>query len=488
MGIGLLLVYFAYGLAFWAMGLAVLLESGRAPSKGIARSLHWLAAFGILHGTHEWLEAYLLVVRSLDAPLASWLDWLRLALLSISFSCLYAYAFQALNNNASTRGRKYWQASVVAFVIVALFIVLGVSQQRGVIDWPSLLDAAARYALAVPSAILAAVAVRADSQSDQARGHPGIAQNLRLAAFGFGGYAAAQLFVHAQAWFPASIINQEGLLAVLGLPVQAVRGALAALIAFGLLRAMQASEQERQQQFVAAHQARLAALEQQDALRRDLLRHVVRSQEDERARIARELHDDVAQLLSAFSLHLGTLRSKLKRPDTTDILDRLQGLTSQMSQSLYRLVRDLRPSHLDNLGLVPAIKFLLSQEYGPKGLDVAFRLAGNPRPLRDLIDTALFRVAQEALTNVVRHAGVSDAEVAVQYDEDRVTLRISDCGKGFDPAEQFNPPRGWGLAGMRERVEGLGGKLSLQTGMSQGTTVEVIVPIDPAAQKATADE
>jgi hypothetical protein len=89
MGIGLLLVYFAYGLAFWAMGLAVLLESGRAPSKGIARSLHWLAAFGILHGTHEWLEAFLLVLRSLDAPLPSWLDWLRLALLSISFSCLY---------------------------------------------------------------------------------------------------------------------------------------------------------------------------------------------------------------------------------------------------------------------------------------------------------------------------------------------------------------------------------------------------------------
>jgi signal transduction histidine kinase len=488
MVIGLLLVYFAYGLAFWAMGLAVLLESGRAPSKAIARSLHWLAAFGILHGTHEWLEAFLLVVRSLGAPMAPWLDWLRLALLGISFSCLYGYAFQALNNNSSTRGRKYWRGSVVAFVGVALLIVLGVGQQREAINWPSLLDAAARYALAVPSAILAAVAVRAATDSEQARGHPGITRNLRLAALGFGGYAAAQLFVHAQAWFPANVLNQEAFLTNLGIPIQGVRGVLAALIAFGLLRAMQASEQERQQQFIAAHQARLEALEQQDALRRDLLRHVVRSQEDERARIARELHDDVAQLLSAFSLHLGALRSKLRRPDTTEILDRIQGLSTQMSQSLYRLVRDLRPSHLDNLGLVPAIKFLLSQEYGPKGLDVTFRLAGNPRPLRDLIDTALFRIAQEALTNVVRHAGVSEAEVAVQYDEDRVTLRISDCGRGFDPAEQFNPPRGWGLAGMRERVEGLGGQLLLQSVVSQGTKIEVVVPIDPEAQKATADE
>jgi signal transduction histidine kinase len=488
MGIGLLLVYFAYGLAFWAMGLAVLLESGRAPSKGDARSLHWLAAFGILHGTHEWLEAFLLVLRSLGTPLPSWLDWLRLALLSISFSCLYAYALQALTNNASTRGTKYWRSSVVAFVGVALLIALGISQQRGLINWPTLLDAAARYALAVPSAILAAVAVRAASNSEHARDHPAITRNLRLAALGFGGYAAAQLFVHAQPWFPASVINQEALLALLGLPIQAVRGVLAALIAFGLLRAMQAAEQERQQQFVAAHQARLAALEQQDALRRDLLRHVVRSQEDERARIARELHDDVAQLLSAFSLHLGSLRSKLKRPDTTEVLDRLQGLSNQMSQSLYRLVRDLRPSHLDNLGLVPAIKFLLSQEYGPKGLHVTFRLAGNPKPLRDLIDTALFRIAQEALTNVIRHAGVAEAEVAVQYYEDRVTLRISDCGRGFDPAEQFNPPRGWGLAGMRERVEGLGGRLSLQTAVSQGTTIEVVVPIGTQAQQGTGDE
>jgi signal transduction histidine kinase len=251
---------------------------------------------------------------------------------------------------------------------------------------------------------------------------------------------------------------------------------------------MQAAEQERQQQFVEAHQARLAALEQQDALRRDLLRHVVRSQEDERARIARELHDDVAQLLSALSLHLGSLRTKLRRPDTIEILDRLQELSNQMSQSLYRLVRDLRPSHLDNLGLVPAIKFLLSQEYGPKGLNVSFRLIGNPKPLRDLIDTALFRIAQEALTNVVRHAGVAEAEVAVQYDQDRVTLRISDCGRGFDPAEQFSPPRGWGLAGIRERVEGLGGRLVLHSAVLQGTTVEVVVPLDREAHKEVGDE
>jgi two-component system sensor histidine kinase UhpB len=76
----------------------------------------------------------------------------------------------------------------------------------------------------------------------------------------------------------------------------------------------------------------------------------------------------------------------------------------------------------------------------------------------------------------------------VQYSEDRVTLRISDCGRGFNPAEQFSPPRGWGLAGMRERVEGLGGQLSLQTAVSQGTIIEVVVPIGPQTTQATGDE
>ena len=148
------------------------------------------------------------------------------------------------------------------------------------------------------------------------------------------------------------------------MPIQVLRALTAVVISIGLLRAMQAAEQDRQRLFVDAQQARLAALMQQDALRRDLLRHVVRSQEDERARIARELHDQVAQLLTAFSLELASLRSKLRRAETIDMVARLQQLSRQMSESLYHLVHDLRPSHLDNLGLVPALKALLGQESG----------------------------------------------------------------------------------------------------------------------------
>ena len=476
MDLGMLLIYFVYGLAFWAMGLAVLLESGRATSAGQARNLRWLSAFGIIHGTHEWLEAFLLEARALDAGLPGWLDWLRLVLLTISFGCLSVYALTSLRASPGPEGSRHWRYFLPPFAAICVLVAIGAAQQSAPV--PATLDAASRYVLAVPSAALACLAVWSASRTHQSQDRRANAANLRLAAAGFGGYALTQLFVHQLPWFPARILSQEAFLALAGVPIQAVRAGMAAIISVGLLRAMQASERERQAQLVAAHQARLAAAEEHDLLRRDLLRHVVRSQEEERARIARELHDEVAQLLSAFSLQLASLRLKLKRADTTQMVDRLQELARQMSQSLYHLVRDLRPSHLDNLGLVPALRFLLSQEFAPRGLEVALHVAGEVRPLSGLIDTALFRVAQESLNNVSRHANVRQAEVEVQFDRDRVVLRICDQGRGFNPDQPFHPPRGWGLAGMRERVESLGGQLRLQSTDSHGTIVEAVIPLE----------
>jgi signal transduction histidine kinase len=132
---------------------------------------------------------------------------------------------------------------------------------------------------------------------------------------------------------------------------------------------------------------------------------------------------------------------------------------------------------LDDLGLVPALNSLVNQDCREKGLNVAFAVAGNQQRLDPLVETVLFRVAQEALNNVCRHAGVKQVNAELQYEDDRVVIRISDKGTGFDPAEKFNPPRGWGLAGMRERVESLGGQLKLQSAPGKGTSIEVMIPL-----------
>jgi signal transduction histidine kinase len=140
-------------------------------------------------------------------------------------------------------------------------------------------------------------------------------------------------------------------------------------------------------------------------------------------------------------------------------------------------VHDLRPAQLDDLGLVPALQSLLDSEYGPKGLQVTFGVSGTQRRLDALIETVLFRVAQEALSNVMRHAETREASLRLNYASEEITLGVMDAGQGFDPNEPLRPPRGWGLEGMRERVASVDGQLSLYSAPGRGTTIEIVIPL-----------
>jgi two-component system sensor histidine kinase UhpB len=250
------------------------------------------------------------------------------------------------------------------------------------------------------------------------------------------------------------------------------------------MRAMQIVEKERQQQLLIVQQARLEALERiqeemskRETLRRELLRHTVRAQEEERARIARELHDETSQVLTAFSLDLATLKTVVcDRSEVKTLVDRLQDLSKQMSQGLYRLVHDLRPAQLDDLGLISALEYLKDDSFS-SGLEVLINVQGKGRRLDSAIETVLFRVAQEALHNVVRHAQIREAQITLVYQPQEITLKIEDSGSGFNTVQPFTPPHGWGLAGMRERVESVGGQLLIESEPGMGTVVEVAVPV-----------
>jgi len=214
-----------------------------------------------------------------------------------------------------------------------------------------------------------------------------------------------------------------------------------------------------------------------------LLQHTVRAQEDERARIARELHDETAQTLSAFTLELATLRNeKLRKSDMKKVTERLELLSHDMARGIYRLVHDLRPAQLDDLGLVPALRFLIEQDCCPLGLRVDFEARGRPQRLKPLVETVLFRVGQEALANLARHAQVQEGRVVINYAAKQVSMKVSDHGRGFDPAENFRPPHGWGLAGMKERVESVGGILQIESAPGQGTSIDVRIPLDQKEQ------
>lgn len=474
----LFFIYFIYGLAFLSMGVAMTMESWRVSSLVDARVLAPLGGFGLIHGTHEWLESYLLQARSLGTPLPEWLPWLKLGFLVASFVPLAGFAFQSLQRvpHPLPVAVKHAGLALVGFIIIIL-ISCALTYPRLDHALSDLLDVMARYLLAMPASSLAALGLlytaRFRYQSNRE-----ISRWLDGAAFGFGLYAITHLFVHPMGIFPASLVNTDSFQDTLGFPIQLVRTMTAILITVCLLRATQVTEESRRTELFHAQQARLAALEEQQALRRQLLQHTVHAQEDERARIARELHDETAQSLSAFTLELAALQDeKLRKTEIKGIVERLQALSRDMSQGLYRLVRDLRPAQLDDLGLVPALRFLIDQDLHARGMDIAFEVKGTSRRLDPLTETVLFRVAQEALTNLARHAQVKQGSMELIYTENNVTLRVSDRGRGFDPAQTFHPPHGWGLAGMKERLEAVGGTLDVFSAPGQGTLIEACVPL-----------
>jgi signal transduction histidine kinase len=461
------------------------LESGRSPALAQARVLRPLASFGLIHGTHEWMESYLIQASSFGTPLPDWLPWLRLVLLYVSFASLFLYGFQMLilvspYNLGKLRIQYSFFGAYVLFITVSFLS----AYLESPIPLAPLLDGLGRYLLAVPAATLATLALNAHARIAGQQGRNTMSGSLMTASFGFAIYTLTQFFVHPIDMFPARYINEEAFLAATGFPIQLIRTIMAILITYGLLRATQLMEEVRRKELFEVQQSRLEAMEKQEEIRRELLRHTVYAQEDERARIARELHDETSQLLSAFTLELATLRELSQRkPQVSNIVDKLQELSRKMSQGLYTMVYDLRPAQLDDLGLVPAIQSLVDSEYGPKGLRVSFDVCGTKRRLDSLIETVLYRVTQEALTNVARHAETDGASLRLEYAEDKITLGVLDAGKGFDPNEPLHPPRGWGLEGMRERVEAVNGQLILSSAPGRGTTIEVTIPVDNSLEQ-----
>jgi len=237
------------------------------------------------------------------------------------------------------------------------------------------------------------------------------------------------------------------------------------------LEVEQKARQEAQEQVQAEQEKR-------EKQRMEFLRHTVQAQEEERSRIARELHDETAQTLTAASLNFASLKNQLAdNPEVADVVGTLQHLCKQMNQDLYRMVHDLRPAQLDDLGLVPALRYLVDEGQKGTGLEVTLDVKGNPQRLDPFVETVIFRIVQEALTNITRHAGVDHAEVELSFEKEMVVvLRVIDAGKGFDPEQPQEGRKGWGVAGMAERVESINGMLQIDSAPGKGTKIEVVIP------------
>ena len=240
-------------------------------------------------------------------------------------------------------------------------------------------------------------------------------------------------------------------------------------------------------------------LDQLEETRREQAMVILQAQEEERRRIARELHDETSQRLTALLIHTEVLNQRLTAVPVTNIshqtrtqleegFAKLAELTTGTLDTIRILAQQLRPTVLDDLGLEAALRWLAKDSRQHLHLAVAFQVnvlqnAAHHPSLPAVYETTIFRIAQESLTNVARHAQAQHASFALHYDLHNITLSVTDDGCGFDP---YHIKAGLGIRGMRERASLLQGTLTLDSSPQHGTTVQAIFPY-PSLQKDVCD-
>jgi signal transduction histidine kinase len=232
---------------------------------------------------------------------------------------------------------------------------------------------------------------------------------------------------------------------------------------------------------IVIQNARLFDEVQAGRQRLQLLSHrLLEVQENERRHIARELHDEVGQTLTGLKLLL-EMSSRLPADGIQCNLDEALGLVNQLAERVDELSLDLRPGMLDDLGLLPALLWHFEHYSKQTGVQVRFEHAGfESRRFEPDVETAAYRIVQEALTNVARHASVGQVEVRCMVARHMLSLQIRDEGAGFDPQAALASATSSGLSGIRERVALLEGQLTIDSAPHTGTRLTVELPLDGA--------
>ena len=269
-------------------------------------------------------------------------------------------------------------------------------------------------------------------------------------------------------WFVASRIVQ---------PLQRLESKAAAL-AWGDFEAIQdsvggISEVQHLQKELTEMSRKVQAA--QEGLR-DYIGAITSAQEEERLRLARELHDDTIQSVIALKQRVQLAQKSVKDQTSRRTLGELENLAEQTIENLRRMTRALRPIYLEDLGLVTALEMLVRETSQNNTVDIRFRKTGEERRLSHEVELAFYRIAQEALSNVVRHSQATQAELLIVFREKETRLEVQDNGIGFEMPKSptdFAPNGHFGLLGMRERADLMGARLEVESAPGKGTKLKV---------------
>jgi signal transduction histidine kinase len=227
------------------------------------------------------------------------------------------------------------------------------------------------------------------------------------------------------------------------------------------------------------------SLRRESARKADLLKRLISAQEDERKRVARELHDELGQSLAGLALQAEVLERFINSDKSRafEQLNQIKDLIKETTDQMYDLILALRPSSLDHLGLVPALHSYADKVLDNLGIEFVIDAKTLSKRLPPEIETVVFRIIQEALSNVIRHANATKVEISLVQSNGHFEGKISDDGKGFDLDSvnlHDNAPRGLGMLGMQERVVQCGGQLKFHSTPGHGTKVYIRIPLTKA--------
>lgn len=449
------MIYFVYGLVFFILGFAIILHSRQSSRLDLARSLRWLAAFGIAHGFHEWGDLFIPIQAEYLGPeTIRVLYILHLVLLVLSYVFLFEFGFALLYTGR--RGRWFHWLTPLLFMswsIVLISIMTPDGGDERVWRYPA--NALARYFIGFPGGLLAAYALRQHTVSRiKPLNVPNIVLTLQVAGIALAVYAIlGGLIPPPVDFFPGNIVNRETFTDVVGIPPLVFRSLVGLVIAVALIRALEVFDVETERRIEALEQSQIIIAE--------------------RERLARELHDGAIQKVYTAGL---LVESASRLADSnSEIGARLNKSVTVLNDAIVDLRRNLAELHEGSQTSAESLPALLGRiAQDPNYISmVNISLDAdvlNNKGLSPRRSSHIFAIVNESLANIVRHAQAQNVEIRAYDLGAQLRIEIKDDGVGI-PVEH---KAGYGLRNMRDRARLLNGDLLFSN--SKGTTVTLTLP------------
>jgi signal transduction histidine kinase len=449
------IILFIYGLVFFILGFAIILQVRRSSRLDLARSLRWLAAFGITHAFNEWGDLFIPIqAEYLSAAVIQRLYYIQLVLLAVSFACLFEFGVAVLHPKRGARWLHALSCGLLAAWLVVSFLVLLPAMPDNHL-WRHTAIALARYFIGFPGGLLAGYGLRMHTfQRIKPLNVPKIVRTLRVAGFSLGIYALlGGLIPPPVGFFPGNILNTLTFTQAVGAPPWVFRSIIGLVIAAAIIRALEIFEVETER--------RIEALEQQQII------------SAEHEKLARELHDGAIQKVYTAGL-LVESAARLASAES-EIGGRLQKAVIVLNDSIADLRRNLAELHDHAQAQTDPLPTLLGQlaqdpHYNSLvNISLALELSDakslSPARIRHVL-----AIVNEALANVIRHARAQNVMIAASDLGERLKVTVRDDGIGRPAAVRD----GYGLRNMRDRAHILGGTIEFTN--DKGTLVSLEIP------------